>query len=52
MMIDHDTRHMEGDEVDEDFSCPECGERRVDWLVWNDEGTAVTCATCNTVYVP
>jgi len=36
-------------------ACPECGEDRIDWLVWNnrtDDDETVTCSTCQTVYVP
>ena len=51
-MPDYDTRYSEGGEVAEDQACPECGEREVDRLEWNDIGTFVTCATCGTVYVP
>ena len=34
------------------FACPCCGERRMDWLAWNSDGTIVTCATCNADYDP
>ena len=36
-------------------ACPECGEDRIDWLVWNnsaDDDETVTCQSCQTVYVP
>jgi len=29
-------------------ACPNCGERDVDRLIWDDE--VVTCATCGVVY--
>ncbi len=38
--------------VEEVFGCPRCGERRVDWLVWDDDGEQVTCSTCGQVYDP
>jgi ribosomal protein S27E len=38
--------------VNPDDRCPECGENRVDYLVWDEDGEYVTCATCGTVYVP
>lgn len=42
----------EGEEcVTENSKCPCCGERRMDWLVWQDDDT-VKCATCGTVYDP
>ncbi len=37
--------------VDESSACPECGERRIDWLVWQDD-EQVRCETCGTVYEP
>ncbi len=33
-------------------ACPNCGERRMDELVWDDDGYEVTCTTCGTVYKP
>ena len=33
-------------------ACPNCFEDRVDWLVWNDDGETVTCASCDMVYNP
>lgn len=42
-----------------DEACPACGERRMDYLVWQteysieDEGDEVVrCATCGAVYTP
>ena len=32
-------------------ACPGCGERRVDYLVWQDDG-AVKCSTCGKQYMP
>ena len=32
--------------------CPNCGEERMDWLVWDDDGELVTCETCGHSYVP
>lgn len=43
--------------VDAKWACPTCGERRMDYLVWQteysieDEGDEVVrCATCGAVY--
>ena len=40
-----------GDEVAEADACPECGERGVDNLVWQDDGK-VKCSTCGKQYEP
>jgi DNA-directed RNA polymerase subunit RPC12/RpoP len=37
--------------VAEADACPECGERRVDSLVWQDDGK-VKCSTCGKQYTP
>jgi len=34
------------------FSCPCCGERRMDQLEWNKAGTVVTCSICTAEYDP
>jgi rubredoxin len=34
-----------------EWACPACGERRSDFLVWNDL-EQVACATCGKVYDP
>lgn len=31
---------------------PQCGENRIDHLVWDEEGVEVTCDTCGYVYQP
>jgi transcription elongation factor Elf1 len=36
--------------VERAFRCPQCGERRVDQLVWIEDGEAVECQRCGTVY--
>ena len=36
---------------DESDACPNCHEDRIDWLTWDDD-EKVTCASCETVYVP
>jgi hypothetical protein len=48
------TTHEEMDEdtVLPEDACPKCGEDRIDYLVWDDDGTFVTCTTCKAVYVP
>ena len=38
--------------VSPDNACPGCGENRVDWLVWAEDGTQVDCATCGASYDP
>jgi formylmethanofuran dehydrogenase subunit E len=38
--------------VTENSRCPNCGERRMDWLVWTPGGKTVICATCYTEYNP
>ena len=38
--------------VPEGDACPGCGENRVDWLVWTDDGDHVECATCGAWYDP
>jgi rubredoxin len=39
------------DRVLSPFGCPQCGERRSDYLVWTED-ESVRCATCGTVYSP
>jgi len=39
------------DEVAEADACPGCGERNVDNLVWQGDGT-VKCTTCGKQYAP
>ena len=41
----------EGDLVRKEWGCPNCGERRQDYLVWNDD-ELVECASCHTIYDP
>jgi rubredoxin len=33
------------------YGCPKCGERRHDWLVWNED-EVIRCQTCGHVYDP
>jgi Zn ribbon nucleic-acid-binding protein len=33
-------------------SCPSCGERNLDLLVWGEDDTHVTCAACGFVWDP
>jgi predicted RNA-binding Zn-ribbon protein involved in translation (DUF1610 family) len=35
-----------------DDACPDCGENRIDWLAWDENGEFVTCTSCGCVYVP
>ena len=37
--------------VDPSSACPDCGERRVDILVWQED-ESVRCARCRTTYIP
>lgn len=37
--------------VKSEWRCPDCGERRQDNLVWNEDDT-ITCQTCGCVYLP
>lgn len=46
------TVDAEEDIVPTGAECPECGENRVDWLVWDDDCEIVTCTTCGAEYVP
>ena len=42
-----------GDElVVESSACPDCGESRMDWLVWLVDSDFVRCATCGLEYEP
>ena len=38
--------------VGEGSECPNCGEDRMDYLTWDEDGEIVTCYTCGTEYVP
>ena len=38
------------DEVPQGSECPDCGERRMDWLAIDEDGETVTCNTCGTRY--
>lgn len=43
---------LRGEElVDKRVGCPDCGERRVDELIWDQHGV-VKCQTCGREYVP
>jgi hypothetical protein len=47
-----DAINAQADElVAEADACPGCGERRVDCLVWQDDGE-VKCSTCGKQYTP
>ena len=39
------------DMVDLGDDCPRCGERHMDYLAWQDDGT-VECGTCGMSYTP
>ena len=40
------------DRVNYGQECPCCGEDRMDYLVWDDDGETVRCATCGVTYAP
>lgn len=39
----------EHETVPEGYGC-DCGEMRIDWLIWSDDGEVITCATCGNSY--
>ncbi len=44
---------LTGDDLlPEASACARCGERRADWLVWDEDGETVTCATCGRQWNP
>ena len=50
-MADSDMETNEpNDEVPEELGCPDCGERRVDYLEIDEDDEIVTCSTCGRVY--
>ena len=40
------------DTVPSETCCPKCGERRIDWLIWVEEGERVECRNYLHVYQP
>ena len=36
--------------VQRGHGCPACHERRVDYLVWHEDGIQLTCQTCEHTY--
>lgn len=36
--------------VDEEWECPNCHERRMDWLIPSEDGDTATCQACGFVY--
>ena len=38
--------------VDAAFGCPNCGNRDMDLLPWNEETDTVTCGKCGHTYDP
>lgn len=46
-----ESEDMVEDLVEEEWKCPFCGERRVDYLVWQGEdGEIIRCEICGTLY--
>ncbi|MBE3069264.1 MAG: hypothetical protein IMZ66_03405 [Planctomycetes bacterium] len=41
-----------GTDVPKVAGCPQCGERCLDKLVWQDDGETVRCTTCGKQYTP
>lgn len=40
------------DLVDAEDACPHCGERRQDYLLWDEFSVSLTCQSCDEVYDP
>jgi hypothetical protein len=40
------------DLLPEGCGCPNCGERRYDYLVWRADDSGVDCSTCGTFWNP
>ncbi|MFC1930447.1 hypothetical protein ACFLWE_00955 [Chloroflexota bacterium] len=51
-MTNQTTQPENDDLVRTEWACPKCGERRMDYLVWIDEGERVKCGTCGFEYKP
>lgn len=47
-----DATHAPDEQVQPGNECPKCGEKRMDFLVWDDDGTKVKCSTCSATYTP
>ena len=48
--MDTNTETAKSEIVPEYCQCPECGEDRMDWLIWSDDGDELECQTCGEVY--
>jgi rubredoxin len=38
--------------TDPQYGCPQCGEERIDFLAWDEDGVIVTCQSCGNEYDP
>ena len=43
---------IEGDKVNKEDACPDCGERRREHLRLAEDKVAVDCSTCGCVFIP
>ena len=51
-LADHNESEEDWGLVEPQNACPQCGERKQDNLVWDqEEANTVTCATCGTIYM-
>jgi len=41
---------IEPDSVDAPLGCPQCGERRMDYLVWQSDYETIKCESCGQLY--
>jgi uncharacterized Zn finger protein len=49
----HQIDKNDDDRVRREFACPQCGEDRLDELVWiGDDCQEVRCNACGTIYSP
>lgn len=47
--LDFEEEYDEDELVEREFKCPDCGERRIDALEWQDDDS-VRCDSCGRVY--
>ena len=51
-MPEDTTENTDDELVPPEAGCPRCGEQRMDYLVWTEDGGRVECGTCGFVYQP
>ncbi len=49
-LVAYDAAQAAEETVPEAWSCPQCGECRMDNLNWDENGELLTCASCGEVY--